>query len=252
MHELALTESPSLRAQYAGHVEVLDKVKALTLLPDGVHVDIPGVAAYFEVAPEAIESVIRRNRAELEGNGLRVLKGKEYREFATVNLTVANPNARSITLFDRRTILNVGQMLTESPVAEAVRKHLLDVEERARDIYLASHQAPRELFEPKTFPLAEVVVLIRQRFGVRIGVPDLKETLRQAGVMRQDDRPKAGYEALFWHTGGRGKTYEVFGHQIEAVYRIYEATKIRLEHAAQSRLPMDPPGWPELPFGGES
>ncbi len=31
--ELVLTESPSLRAQYAARIDVLDKVKALSLLP---------------------------------------------------------------------------------------------------------------------------------------------------------------------------------------------------------------------------
>lgn len=131
----------------------------------------------------------------------------------------------------------------------AVRTH--EAETRAA-IEAAATKPALTPFEPKTFPLAEVVVLIRQRFGVRIAVPDLKEKLRQAGVMRQDDRPRSGYEALFWHTGEKGKTYEVFGHQIEAVYRIYESTKIRLEMRAQTRLPLDPPGWPELPFGGES
>ncbi|WP_433520073.1 BRO family protein (plasmid) [Nonomuraea sp. CA-143628] len=109
-----------------------------------------------------------------------------------------------------------------------------------------------EIFTPKTFPLAEVVVLIKQRFGVRISVADLKEKLRQAGAVRQDDRPRAKYEALFWHTGEAGKAYEVFGHQIEAVYRLYETTKLRLEIATQRALPMDPPGWPELPLGGEA
>lgn len=131
MNELALTESPSLRAQYADRVDVLDRVKALGLLPDGVHVDIPGVAAYYEVTPEAIESVIRRHRAELTRHGLQVLKGDAYREFATVNLTVANPNARSTTLFTRKTILNVGQLLVESEVAQAVRAYLLNLEEVA-------------------------------------------------------------------------------------------------------------------------
>ncbi|MEV8639337.1 phage antirepressor N-terminal domain-containing protein [Streptosporangium sp. NPDC051023] len=106
-----------------------------------------------------------------------------------------------------------------------------------------------EPFTPKTFPLAEVVVLIKQKFGVRISVADLKEKLRQAGAMRQDDRPRSGYEALFWHTGEVGKAYEVFGHQIEAVYRLYESTKLRLEMAAQKQLALDPPGWPELPLG---
>jgi hypothetical protein len=131
VNELALTESPSLRAQYADRVDALDKVKALSLLPDGTHIDLPMIARYYEVAEDAIESVIRRNREELEANGFQVLKGRAYRDFASVNLTDANPNARSITLFTRRAILNVGQMLTESGVARAVRTYLLDVEELA-------------------------------------------------------------------------------------------------------------------------
>jgi hypothetical protein len=131
VNELALTESASLRAQYADRVDVLDKVKALALLPDGTHVDLPMISRYYEVAEDAIESVVRRNRQELEANGFQVLKGQAYREFASVNLTDANPNARSITLFTRRAILNVGQMLAESAVARSVRTYLLDVEELA-------------------------------------------------------------------------------------------------------------------------
>jgi hypothetical protein len=131
VNELALTESPSLRAQYADRVDVLDKVKAVSLLPDSIHADIPTVARYFEVTPDAIEKIVQRNREELGDNGLRVLRGEEYRAFATDNLSAANPRARSITLFTRRAILNVGQLLTESPIAKAVRTYLLDVEEIA-------------------------------------------------------------------------------------------------------------------------
>lgn len=131
IQELALTESRSLRQQYADRTDALDKVKALSMLADNMHVDLPAVAAYFEVAEDAVESVVRRNREELTENGFTVLRGAEYREFATVNLTVANPRARSITLFSRRAVLNVGQLLTESPIAKAVRTYLLDVEEIA-------------------------------------------------------------------------------------------------------------------------
>lgn len=131
MNELALIESPSLRAQYADQVEVLDKVKALSLLADGVHTDTAGVAAYFEVGVGTIESLVRRNREELESNGMRTLKGAEFREFATVVLKIANPMARSGRYFPRRAVLNVAQMLEDSTVAKQVRTYLLDVEELA-------------------------------------------------------------------------------------------------------------------------
>ncbi|MFJ5090018.1 hypothetical protein [Streptomyces sp. NPDC088674] len=130
-NELVLTESRTMRAQTVDRVDVLDKVKALALLPDGMHADIPTAAAFFEVTVEAVESVIRRNREELAENGLVVLRGEDYRRFASVNLTVANPKARSLTLLTRRTILNVGQLLTESDVARRVRTYLLNVEEQA-------------------------------------------------------------------------------------------------------------------------
>lgn len=127
--ELALTESPSLRARYAARVDVLDKVKALALLPDNTHATTEIVAGYYEVDVDAVESVVRRNREELEANGYAVLRGADLREFETVNLT--GSKRRAVALFTRRAILNVGQLLTGSPVAERVRRYLLDVEEIA-------------------------------------------------------------------------------------------------------------------------
>jgi len=130
-NELVLTESRTMRAQTAGRVDVLDKVKALALLPDGVHATIEIVAGFFESDIDAIESIVRRNRDELLDNGMRVLRGEDYRAFASVNLTDANPKARSLTVFTRRAVLNVGQLLTESDVARRVRTYLLEVEEQA-------------------------------------------------------------------------------------------------------------------------
>jgi hypothetical protein len=127
--ELILTESRTMRAQTVARVDVLDKVKALTLLPDGVHATIDGVATFFETGTDAIESVIRRNREELIDNGLRVLRGAERKAFLSVNLT--ETKAPAITVFTRRTILNVGQLLTESDVARKVRTYLLEVEAQA-------------------------------------------------------------------------------------------------------------------------
>lgn len=132
--EIALTESRAMRAQTASRVDVLDKVKALALLPDGVHATTEIVAAYFEVDIEAINSVVRRNRQELEENGLHKLTGSDLREFkeATGGQTDQRlGRSGSLRLFTRRTVLNVGQMLAESDVARRVRTYLLDIEETA-------------------------------------------------------------------------------------------------------------------------
>lgn len=127
--EIALTESRSMRAQTADRIDVLDKVKALALLPDGMHATIDIVAGFFETGTDAIESIIRRNRDELTDNGLRVLRGAERKAFLSVNLT--ETKAPAITVFTRRAILNVAQILTDSEVARRVRTYLLEVEEQA-------------------------------------------------------------------------------------------------------------------------
>lgn len=132
--ELVLTESRTMRAQTASRVEVLDKVKALALLPDGVHATTEIVASFYEVDVEAINSTVRRNRGELEENGLRKLTGAELRQYK--ESTGGQTDQRlgrsgSLRLFTRRTILNVGQLLAESDVARRVRTYLLDVEELA-------------------------------------------------------------------------------------------------------------------------
>lgn len=129
--EIALTESRAMRAQTAARVDVLDKVKALALLPDGMHATIEIVSDFFETTVDAIEKVVQRNRVELEENGYRVLRGAEYRSFAADNLSAANPKARTVALFPRRAILNVGQLLTESDVARRIRTYLLEVEGQA-------------------------------------------------------------------------------------------------------------------------
>ncbi|MFE9886821.1 hypothetical protein [Streptomyces scopuliridis] len=132
--DLVLTESRTMRAQTADRVDVLDKVKALSLLPDGIHATTEIVASFYGVGIEAIKSLVKDHRAELTENDYRVLRGADFREFAGSQEDLANAfdsKARSVALFTRRTILNVGQLLTESEVARQVRTYLLDVEELA-------------------------------------------------------------------------------------------------------------------------
>jgi hypothetical protein len=135
--EIALTESRAMRAQTAGRVDALDKVKALALLPDGVNATTEIVASYYEVDVEAINSLVRRNRSELEENGLRKLTGSDLRDFKGSTGGQADQRlgrSSSLRLFTRRTILNVGQLLTESDVARQVRTYVLDVEEQATPV----------------------------------------------------------------------------------------------------------------------
>lgn len=126
--EQVLTESRTMRAATVERTDVLTKVKALSLLPDGVHATTELVASFFEVDAEAIKKVVQRNREELVENGLRVLRGAELAE---VRDRLSLTNARHHSLFTRRTILNVGQLLTGSEVAHQVRAYLLNVEETA-------------------------------------------------------------------------------------------------------------------------
>ncbi|WBP89473.1 hypothetical protein [Kitasatospora cathayae] len=129
--EQVLTESRTMRAATVERTDVLTKVKALVLLPDGVHATTELVAGFYEVSTETIKSLVKDHRAELVENGYHVLSGAERAEFVRSLGDLTLPPARHIALFTRRTVLNVGQLLTGSDVAHRVREYLLNVEESA-------------------------------------------------------------------------------------------------------------------------
>ncbi|WP_432753035.1 restriction endonuclease [Streptomyces sp. JL2001] len=128
--EVVLLESRAMRDGVAERTEVLDRVKGLSLLPDGMHVTTAMVAAYFEVGLKAIESVVVDHRAELEGNGYRVLSGAELASFKEAS--GIQSRSRALALYSRRTILNVAMLLRDSEVARQTRMYLLDMEYTAR------------------------------------------------------------------------------------------------------------------------
>ncbi|MFI6496821.1 phage antirepressor KilAC domain-containing protein [Nonomuraea typhae] len=132
MNELALTESSVLRQEYVERTDALDKVKALRKLADDFHVSTEMVAAYFEVGVEAIKSLVKDNRAELEVNDYRVINGDELRSFK--DLCGIQGRGKSLALFTPRTVLNVGMLLRDSDVARSVRTYLLNAERQQRAI----------------------------------------------------------------------------------------------------------------------
>ncbi|AXE82943.1 hypothetical protein [Streptomyces atratus] len=141
--EVALLESRALRVEQMGRVDVLDKVKSLVVLPDGIHLRTEDVARYFEVSTEVIKKVIQRHRAEVTENGLRLLRGPELREFHRDMLSLwggdedgSYPQAATqLTLYTRRTVLNVAMLLRDSDIARCVRTYLLDAEQDLRAGY---------------------------------------------------------------------------------------------------------------------
>jgi hypothetical protein len=126
----ALLESKTLRESLIDRTEVLDRVKKLTMLPDDLHVTVEMAASYYEVGREAIKSVIKDHRDELENDGMKVLSGDELRSFK--DLTNVGSQARSLTIIPRRALLRIGMLLRDSAVARQVREYLLNVEEIAR------------------------------------------------------------------------------------------------------------------------
>ncbi len=139
--EGALLESRAMRDIVQERIEALDKVKALALLPDNVHVSTEGVARYFEVSTNVIRQLTSRHREELIGNGMQVLRGSELQECQSDKMSLSSaaeagsyPQRRSsLTLFTRRTVLNIAMLLRGSDIARRVRTYLLDAEEGRRE-----------------------------------------------------------------------------------------------------------------------
>ncbi|GHB24750.1 hypothetical protein GCM10010377_13410 [Streptomyces viridiviolaceus] len=130
INETALLESPALRNSVLDRTDVLDRVKALSLLPDGMHVTTAMVAAYFEVAVKSLESVVEDHRKELEASGYQVLTGTRLALFKRAS--GIQSRSRSLALYSRRAVLNVAMLLRDSEVARQVRVYLLDMEYLAR------------------------------------------------------------------------------------------------------------------------
>ncbi|MFJ7496223.1 hypothetical protein ACIQZB_34650 [Streptomyces sp. NPDC097727] len=150
--EVALLESRALRVEQMGRVDVLDKVKSLVMLPDGLHLRTEDVARYFEVSTEVIKKVTQRHRAEVTENGLRLLRGPELREFHGDMLSPwgggedgSYPQAATqLTLYTRRTVLDVAMLLRDSDIARCVRTYLLDAEQDLRAGYASlEHRVTR-------------------------------------------------------------------------------------------------------------
>lgn len=144
--EIEIIESIEERNSLAEHLEVLERVKKLFLLPGTGCITVKQVAEFYEVGSETIQSVYKDHRSEFELDGvkntrqsevLNVLEGQLDRSRTKVAVIAKAdgkiyeiPN-RGLKLFPRRAVLRVGMLLRDSKVVREVRTQLLNIEDKA-------------------------------------------------------------------------------------------------------------------------
>lgn len=140
--EEQLLEKRELREQLASRVEVLEKVKALLLIPQTDFATLKQVAEFYEASEDSIKKIVARHNDELLSDGLLRLSGSKTKEkLERDNLSPTNFRGyfevegikfsnKSNVMFPRRAMLRVGMLLRDSKIAKEVRTQLLNVEEK--------------------------------------------------------------------------------------------------------------------------
>jgi hypothetical protein len=87
------------------------------------------VADFYEVDERTIERYIERENNELSANGYILCKGKQLKEFKLQfahDINVVSKTTQ-LGLFNFRSFLNIGMLLTESEKAKEIRSAILDI-----------------------------------------------------------------------------------------------------------------------------
>lgn len=157
-NELVLIESRTMRDQHVFRDEILDKVKILPTLPNTIEITTEMAASYYEVPVETIKTIIKRNRAEFNDYGeIRVLKGKALSDFKTeVHHEPLYVGVNALSLINRRGLLRLGMLLTDSLVAKSVRSYLLNLEE-VSDVELRKWAVEREIGKRERRQLTDAI-----------------------------------------------------------------------------------------------
>ncbi|WP_329565997.1 hypothetical protein [Kitasatospora sp. NBC_01266] len=211
-NDAVLLESRTLRTSMAERTDALEKVKALLMLPDGVHVTRRMVADYFEVDDEAIRSLVRRHRDELTESGFVLLKGSDLQSFLWVNMTHRTVPGTGLGVFPRRAVLDVAMLLRDSEVARAVRRYLLDAVERPADL---SGVTIGQL-------VGQATGAVQQRVdGLRQGIAALEA--RHAGLVAQVRRDQELLAALSARLADTSSAVHTLGGRVDLLCTISAA-----------------------------
>ncbi|MES9696967.1 phage antirepressor KilAC domain-containing protein [Bacillus sp. JJ927] len=133
---IEIIETKEEREALIERVDVLEKVKELLLLPNLEMATTKQVAAFYEVGIEAIKSIIKRHRSELESDGMTHKRYSEIKEVTVQDEPILSNGVsyRGAILFPKRAILRVGMVLRDSEIAKEVRSQLLNIEEKAQEV----------------------------------------------------------------------------------------------------------------------
>jgi len=140
-----MVDNKEERQKYIDRVEILDKVKALMLIPQMAMVTARQIADFYEVDMHTIQICYQRNKREIDSDGTVVKKsldfakiskdtGCDFRQQAAVNILefdnvqIVIPN-RGVRCFSKRAVLRFGMLLRDSKVAQEVRTQLLNIVE---------------------------------------------------------------------------------------------------------------------------
>ncbi len=145
MHDENIIRTKEERAMMLEREEVLQKVKALLLIPRLFMATTQQVAGFFEIDVEAVQKCYQRNKEELDGNGVVFLTPTRIEELIGQDVQLAlmegkrlycvEENAyfevanRGTKMFPPRAILNMAMLLPNSRVAREVRNQLLNITE---------------------------------------------------------------------------------------------------------------------------
>ena len=153
-----LIEKKDLREQLISRVEVLDKVKGMFLIRESILITPKMIADFYKVGIEAIQTLYKENKKEIDSDGTEVLPvgeafglfprdnpnfqavsikgGKKYiwetsdKDGNPVSVEIVLNN-RGTKCFSKRAVLRFGMLLRDSEVAKEVRTQLLNTFEHA-------------------------------------------------------------------------------------------------------------------------
>lgn len=144
MTETLILNNKEEREKLIRRVEVLEKVKALLLIPGTDFATVKQVAEFYEVGEKAIQSLYLDHSDELKADGTVIKSAKDFLNllegeletkkgktiFILKNKTTLEVPNRGLRVFPRRAILRIGMLLRDSVVAKEVRTTLLNIEEK--------------------------------------------------------------------------------------------------------------------------